>query len=115
MHKRHWADVKFVEQELFTPILSSKTKKFVKTLCHSIVFPLILPASTYLFKVNDKDNRIMCEVCLKFKNKETRMTLWYFSCWLWADFTYRSSVFIVDFWTSKCRMGSVSKILINTD
>ena len=44
----------------------------------------------YLFKVNNRDDRILCKICSKFI-KDTIL------CQLWTDFTHCSYVSIVDF------------------
>ena len=56
-----------------------------------------------MFKVNSRNTRKRCEICLKFKvsNKNTGTTsltsFRCFYCWLWTYFTVFSSISIVDF------------------
>ena len=48
-----------------------------------------LPTGSYMFKVNNRNTRTRCEICLK--------SLWCLYCKLWIYFTPCSSVFIVNF------------------
>ena len=59
------------------------------------------PENNFLFKVNDRNTRSSCEICLKLTIKTLQrcqeMSFWCLYCQLWKYFTPFSSVFIVEF------------------
>ena len=67
-------------------------------------------ADIYLFKVNNRNTRTMCEISAKLTVKTP--SFWCLYCWLWTNFTYCSGVSIVEFvqlnnvgWDTSCYKG----------
>ena len=88
---------------------------------------LSTPAGIYLFKVNKRNNRTMCEICSKLTIKidVARVSLllalkrfhtlfWCFYCWLWTSkwrlnrFHTLIWCFYCWLWKSKCRLESLN-------
>ena len=69
------------------------------------------PASTYLFKVNNRNTRTMCEICSKLTIKTTeRRQFWCLYCELWTYFTLCSTVSFVNF--EQINAGWVEELLL---
>ena len=83
---------------------SIQNKLVKKTIMVCFIFSYILsqhfyPAGDYMFKVNFRNTRAICEICSKLKIKTSKWCalFWCLYCYFWTYFTYCSSVSIVDF------------------
>ena len=72
----------------------------------------LLILNIYLFQVNSKNSRTVCEICtvltVKTPERHQLTSSRFLHCWFWTYFIHCSSVSIIDFWTYFTNCSTVS-------